>query len=58
MKTRILALPLGLAVIASAVAQKPPANPTKPDDAAALEDAIRAVDRAKEKSTTPTAESV
>jgi len=35
-----------------AAAQNPPARPSKPDDAAALEEAIRAVDRAAEKAST------
>jgi|GEM_PF-2226095 len=41
--------PVLLVTASFAAAQKPPARPAKVDDAAALEAAIRAVDRAKEK---------
>lgn len=50
MKPRV---PLSLALLLTALcaaAQKPPVRPPKTDDTAALEEAVRAVDRAKEKS--------
>lgn len=50
MNPRILHWPVLLATASLAMAQKPGA---KPDDAAALEEAIRAVDRAAEKSSPP-----
>ena len=50
MNPRILHWPVLLATASLAAAQKPGA---KPDDAAALEEAIRAVDRAAEKNTPP-----
>lgn len=54
MRLRILAAPISLALIASAAAQQTPAPPKKTSDAAALEEAIRAVDRATEKPGTTT----
>lgn len=51
MKSNLLRWSLPALMATTVVAQKPPAQPDKPDDAAVLEDAIRAVDRAAEKST-------
>jgi lipopolysaccharide export system protein LptA len=49
MTPRFLSWPLLLVTMASAVAQKPPPRSGQPDDAAALDAAINAVDRAKQK---------
>lgn len=51
MKSKFLRWSLPVLIVTTVVAQKPPAGPGKPDDAAALEDAIRAVDRAADRST-------
>jgi lipopolysaccharide export system protein LptA len=55
MKFPVLCWPVLWVTASLAVAQKPTVRPGVPDDAAALEDAIRAVDRARDKTTPPPA---